>query len=324
MPTPWLSVKDVLRREQLEQASAARAHRSRRAGLFLIWLGAVIWLPTVAIVVLWFTGVDITSVNNVLAPTVLAASLALITRGRRMRVAGAERVLADDKRAPIVYLRPFDTDHTQIATRMYSRLRVSPRERFEPTYEQRLARTLRKAGPFVAVGDPTERLPELGAARVYAADADWQETVDELTERASMIVMHAGETEGVSWEVHHVIALAAPERVILSLPLQGKRKQRSRQERYEAFLGMFGHDFPQPLPDRIGDYQFLYFDADWAPLPLGERGAVLPDGDAPRAVVLGRLAREFRITWAPLWVRTTVYCAGFFGSLALFSEVAGG
>ena len=54
---------------------------------------------------------------------------------------------------------------------------------FEKTYEERLARTLRKVGPFVAVGDPTERLPLLGAARMYAADEEWQETVDELTAR---------------------------------------------------------------------------------------------------------------------------------------------
>jgi hypothetical protein len=113
---------------------------------------------------------------------------------------------------------------------MSSRLRIAARERFERTYEERLARALNKAGPFVAVGDPTERLPLLGAARVYADDSQWVETVDDLTARAGMIVIHAGESRGVAWEVRHVIDLDDPERVILSLPLQGKRKERSRQD----------------------------------------------------------------------------------------------
>ena len=39
----------------------------------------------------------------------------------------------------------------------------------------------------MAVGDPTERLPLLGAARMYTADEEWQETVDELTARPGVL-----------------------------------------------------------------------------------------------------------------------------------------
>ena len=62
-----------------------------------------------------------------------------------------------------------------------SRVRPSPWELYI-THEQRLARTLRKVGPFVAVGDPTEELPLLGAARVYAADEAWQMTLADTIE----------------------------------------------------------------------------------------------------------------------------------------------
>jgi hypothetical protein len=37
-------------------------------------------------------------------------------------------VLAEDVRAPIVYLRPFGADQAKIANRWSSRLRISPRE----------------------------------------------------------------------------------------------------------------------------------------------------------------------------------------------------
>jgi hypothetical protein len=109
---------------------------------------------------------------------------------------------------------------------------------------------------------------------------------------------------------------SAPERTILSLPLEAKRRGPSRQERYDAFRSDFGHHFPRPLPETIGYCQFAYFDADWTPRLLGERSAPLPDGDDERARALGRLAREFKITWGPRWARLTLYMAAFLGALA--------
>lgn len=103
-----------------------------------------------------------------------------------------------------------------------------------------------------------------------------------------------------SWEVRHVTECGAAERVILSLPLDVKRSKskHSRQERYDVFRNQFGHYFPRPLPETIGYCQFAYFDADWTPRLLGERGALLPDGDGERAAAQRCLAREFKITWA--------------------------
>lgn len=284
----------------------------------LEWLGAAILLLWFGVLItLWLTGVSYNLVGT-LGPGVLAASLLVVNRGRRMRTGGAENVLAEDVRAPIVYLRPFASDSTEITSWYWTstRLRISPRERFERTYEERLARTLRDVGPFVAFGDPTERLPLLGAARVYAADEKWHETVDELSSRAGVVLLHAGEGESFTWEVRHVVALDAPERVIISLPLPGKRNHRSRQQRYDAFRRNFGHVFPRPLPEAIGECQFAYFDADWTPRLLGERGVALPDGESERTRALRRLAREFKITWGPAWARMSLYTWAFIGLLA--------
>jgi hypothetical protein len=316
------SREPVERRERLARASAARAQRARGLGLLLISLGLAIWLVAFLVCGLWLAGVNTGGdVTNSIGFVALPVGLALITYGRRVRAGGAERVLAEDARAPIVYLRPFGADGAEIASRMSSRVRLSPRGSFEKTYEVRLARTLRKVGPFVAVGDPTERLPLLGAMRVYAADEEWQETVDELTARAGVLLLYAGEGEGLAWEVRHVIELDAPERAILSLPLHAKRTEPSRRERYDAFRRRFGDAFPRPLPDAIGHCQFLYFDADWTPRLLGERGAALPAGEGERARALRRLAGEFRIAWAPLWVRTLVYLIASVPVLVLLGEL---
>jgi hypothetical protein len=303
-----MAVMPVERHERLARAAAARGHRSRGVGLLLISLGVAFFLGfNLVIGVFWLEGVNLEKLSNAVGLSVFGASLALVTLGRRMRVTGAEHVLAEDVRAPLVYLRSFGDDRSQIAKRWSSRVRMSPREGFEKTYEQRLARTLRKVGPFVAVGDPTERLPRTGAARMYAADDAWQETVDELTARAGVVVLHAGDGDGLAWEVRHVIELDTPERVIISLPLLAARKEPSRQERYDAFRRKFGDAFPRPLPETIGHCQFLYFDADWTPRLLGVRGTALPEGDSEPARTLRRLAREFKIAWGPLWMRWVAY-----------------
>ena len=303
----------VERSEQLARASAARAQRDRGVGLLLILLGVVVF-PGYFIVyaVLWYAGVTRSDWLGMVVLVAFLVSLALVTRGRRIRVSGAEHVLAADVRAPIVYLRPFGADQAKIANRWSSRLRISLREGLETTYEQRLARTLRKVGPFVAVGDPTERLPMIGAARMYAADEDWQETVDELTDRAGVLILHAGEGDGLAWEVRHVIEQNEPERVILSLPLLAERKEPSRQERYDDFQRRTVDAFPRPLPETIGHCQFLYFDTDWTPRLLGERGKALPTGESERAAALRVLAREFKIMWTPRWVRTARWVTAFF------------
>jgi hypothetical protein len=302
------AVRPVERREWLARASAARAHRSRGVGLLLVLLGVAFSLAVfLVLVVLWLAGVKLGSWTNAVGLPVFSVSVALVTRGRRMRVSGADRVLAEDVRPPIVYLRPFGADRAEIARRMSSYVRVSPREGFEKTYEERLARTLRTIGPFVAVGDPTERLPLLGAARMYADDDEWRATVGGLMAEAGVVLLHVGEGNGLTWEFCHVIELDVPERMILSLPLDGKRKEPSRQERYDAFRRRFGDAFPRPLPEAIGHCQFLYFDADWTPRLLGERGMALPAGESEHARALRRLTREFKITWGPRWMRVSVY-----------------
>ena len=130
----------VERHEQIARASAARAHQHRRVGLLLISLGIAIWVvPFLVFLVLWLNGTDLGDWTSTVGASVVPVSLALIVWGRRKRVRGAERVLAADARAPIVYLRPFGADRAEIAKRWSSRVRISEREGFNKTYEERLA-----------------------------------------------------------------------------------------------------------------------------------------------------------------------------------------
>jgi predicted nuclease of predicted toxin-antitoxin system len=96
-----VAVMPVERRERLVRARAARAHRSRGVGLLLISLGVAFFLGfNVVLGVFWLAGVNLETLSNAVGFLVLTASLGLVTLGRRMRVSGAERMLAEDARVP--------------------------------------------------------------------------------------------------------------------------------------------------------------------------------------------------------------------------------
>jgi len=223
--------------------------------------------------------------GGVVSCLVCIASSMLIRRGRRMRAREAERTLETDPRPPIVYLRPFNFDRS-------SRRSVARSEMFARTHEQRLARALRRVGPFVAIGDPAEKLPDLGADRLYRDEDHWQETVVDLTRRAGTIVVHVGDSPGLAWEVQHVVNLGQPERIILSLVTEDK-------QRYHDFRDTLGHLFPRRLPGAIGSSNFVYFDGDWTPRADRRRGSrcpVEPVGSPgrQRSLALHQLARAER------------------------------
>jgi hypothetical protein len=227
-----------------------------------------------------------------------------------MRAKAAEQVFESDPRPPIVYLRPFDFDRNSSIATMGGTGRLFALGGTK-TYEQRVARALRRVAPTVAVGDPTEGLPELGVVRLYADDAKWQRTIEDLTGRGGTIILHVGDSEGLAWEVSHVVGLGQPERIILSfggasasfLGASALPERIIRIARYAKFRRRFGHIFPRGLPEikpqRFGP-AFLYFDADWTPQVFDWR--VSRTLDAPpgcpgeqRAMALRRLAFEFRL-----------------------------
>jgi hypothetical protein len=103
--------------------------------------------------------------------------------GKQHLVPLAEETVANDDRPPIVYLRSF-ADDDQIAAD-----------------EEALAAIMDEAGPFVAVGRPGDTLPPLGASRFYLPGKDWQGFVSQLLDDAALVLIMAGRTEGLGWEI---------------------------------------------------------------------------------------------------------------------------
>jgi hypothetical protein len=152
-------------------------------------------------------------------------------------------------------------------------------------YEELLAHSFRRIGTMVTIGDPKERLPQLGATRVYAASAadgtagkPWKTVVAEQIQGAKLILFHVGRSDALHWEIETVIAAADPTRIVLCVN-PPKRDHKIRGGAYGAlrantnatwkdFREAYGSLFPRGLPETLGDARFILFDADWKPRAL--------------------------------------------------------
>jgi hypothetical protein len=128
-------------------------------------------------------------------------------RGRRHLQASAEELLATDPRPPVLYLRSFEADDVMAASTGDG-----------DSAEEALVAALSMTGPVVALGEPGEALPPLGAARAYTADAHWQLHISDWAEEARLIVLLAGRTDAFWWEVRHLAASGALGKSIFLLP----------------------------------------------------------------------------------------------------------
>jgi hypothetical protein len=98
-------------------------------------------------------------------------------------------------------LRSFTDDVAGIPPNMLIPRLLRRRKRLEETIGEQLT----GAGPFVAIGRPGEQLPQLGASRLYVGDSEWQAVVQSYIAQSDLIIVIAGKTHWVQWELANVI-----------------------------------------------------------------------------------------------------------------------
>jgi hypothetical protein len=205
----------------------------------------------------------------------VALGVFLVRTGWKHDVRGARDVLASDTRPPVIYLRSFQDDvRSPIGGGFGLWLKVLMW--FLPvSFEQELAAIMNRLGPFVAVGKPGEKLPELGANRFYFRDDEWQTRVTELVQQARLTVILCGATANLWWEIDHVLGSVTPDRVVLVIPQRGKRT-RPMEAQLEQRLGYPGALVVNSARKRSliasllfgGDRtlgKIVYFSLDWRP-----------------------------------------------------------
>jgi hypothetical protein len=166
----------------------------------------------------------------------------LLRSGWKYDVVSAEQLLAIDPRPPVLYLRSFEADSKIVlrpdgfwnkATMLFDYMVT-----FSP--EQELAEILNRIGPMIAIGKPGEPLPELGAARLYVADADWKAKVTDMMGRSRLVIIRTGSTPNLEWEIEQAIT-RVPRRQILFVSF-GDAKKTAGFDRY--FEERFGRVLP--------------------------------------------------------------------------------
>src|SRR5262245_32747131 len=131
-----------------------------------------------------------------LSAAVAITAQALITRtifrirrrAAQRRNLGPQSPLNDD-RPDVLYLRCFHTD----AFRPGLDLRLA-------TEEEDLEAAVSPLGDLIAIGRPGESLPTPGAARMYCTEDEWQNAVCQRMRVAPLVIIRAGQGDGLLWE----------------------------------------------------------------------------------------------------------------------------
>jgi len=131
---------------------------------------------------------------------------------RRHYTHDAKTLLALDRRPPVLYLRSFGDDRARTWGKgFYGKFRGR-------TLDEAVAPFARLIGPYIAIANPNEKLPHIGAAQSHFTDETWQDAIAQWVGMSQLIVMQAGRTEGIAWELSHIFGAQRHSRLVVLIP----------------------------------------------------------------------------------------------------------
>ncbi len=173
------------------------------------------------------------SFGLIVLAAVLVAARAVWRMGTRLNLRRRDQIILKDK-PPVLLLRSFADDIASIPPNALVPRLFWRRKRLE----EMIGKELTQAGPFVAIGKPGERLPQIGAHRLYVAESEWQELVKSYIARSQPIILIAGKTAWVQWELTNILALGRVAELLIVFPRIGNSERAERwQNLKSAFLG---------------------------------------------------------------------------------------
>ncbi|RZL86245.1 MAG: hypothetical protein EOP82_30565 [Variovorax sp.] len=172
-------------------------------------------------------GIILAVAFTIVGPAItLAIGRLFFALSRRLRSLALRRSLKtatelrrDDLRPPILFLRSFRDDQVSLSEApLPFALRF-----FDPgveaqTLEALVIRSMAPIGPVIAIGNPADTLPPLGAARSYLENEDWQGVIRFLIAEARIVVISLDDTPGVQWELREIAAQDALRKTLAILP----------------------------------------------------------------------------------------------------------
>lgn len=198
------------------------------------------WLFAAAALIVLVIGAALPPVSALTAFSVCY----LVLRARADFQPEAESLLSVDQRPPILFLRSFSDDQkiSWISA-------VVPSALFDFSLEGRLTGHFAASGPFVAVGSSDHDTPPAGAARAYFTDDKWQRPVEQWMQLARLIILVAGTTRSVSWEVKQAVNLGHASKLIVLFPEAASNAAGRLDKVIAAFRGTLWERDLQRLDD---------------------------------------------------------------------------
>ncbi|MEL7370173.1 MAG: hypothetical protein AAFN74_14740 [Myxococcota bacterium] len=141
---------------------------------------------------------------GLLVLNLLGAGRAIARLAERWATTAYQGVREWDSRAPVVVLRTFEQDDEQLpALVRHPLLRLPAGVSTERTLDEVLLEHASPYGPVIAIGDPRDPVPPLGAARIFVTEpgSGWQTVVTNLVHSSRAVIMCPNITEGVKWEL---------------------------------------------------------------------------------------------------------------------------
>lgn len=155
--------------------------------------------------------------SSLVAAALCGIAIGSFIRAGHLLQPSVTTLLAVDRRRPVLFLRSFADDNartSQMVRTPLGRIRLARR------VEQGIAGALNMFGPLIAIGKPGEPAPAIGAARVQLSDDEWQPTVLAWMDRSQFIVMMAGATRWITWELHRVLEMRRAHHLFVVFPPQ--------------------------------------------------------------------------------------------------------
>jgi hypothetical protein len=147
----------------------------------------------------------------------------------------ANDLLLVDKRRPVLFLRSFTDDKVRLWGRgIWGKFR-------KRTIDEAIRPSADILGPLVAIADPNVRLPHLGAAQSFYSNDTWQLAIARWVRMARYIVMIAGRTQGIRWELEHIFGQEAHQKLIVFLTPSLRRDAAACSQWFAEHFSQFQH-----------------------------------------------------------------------------------
>lgn len=111
----------------------------------------------------------------------------------RARQPDLQKIIGSDSRPPVLYIRSFTGEELLFTPGL-----LGLDNSFEEYFRDPI---IRRIGPFIGLGNPTDYAPPFGAARAYTDASQWRDRFAELANRAQCIVLPQDDSANLKWEL---------------------------------------------------------------------------------------------------------------------------